>query len=89
MPGALWSGQAPGVVFGLGAAAGLMVAGLVANLWWWGYQRSRRAMFGFVLGALATALRDVQAERIHHVTGGNDLQRCIDLCASLQRLLDE
>jgi hypothetical protein len=46
-------------------------------------------MFGFVLGALATALRDVQAERIHHVTGGNDLQRCIDLCASLQRLLDE
>lgn len=88
MPGAIWSGEAPGVVFGPGAASGLIVAGLVANLWWWSYQRSRRAIFGFVLGALATALRDVQAG-IPRGTGANDLQRCIDLCTNLQRLLDE
>ena len=89
MPGAIWSGQAPGLVFGLGAASGLIVAGLVANLWWWSYRRTRRAVFGFVLGALATALRDLQVQDFHPATGGNDLQRCIDLCASLQRLMDE
>ena len=89
MPGALWSGQAPGLVFGLGAASGLIVGGLVANLGWWSYRRTRQAVFGFVLRALATALREVRAQGFHRAGGGNDLQRCIDLCASLQRLMDE
>ena len=80
------SGLTPGLIFAIGAAAGVIVAGLAANLWWLSYRRTRRAVVGFTAGALTTALRELERN------GGRDpaeLRRCADLCAGLQRLIDE
>ena len=80
------SGPTPGLIFAVGAAAGVIAAGLAANLWWLSYRGTRRAVVGFTAGALTTALRELEC------SGGRDpaeLRRCADLCAGLQRLIDE
>ena len=79
------SNLSPGLVFAVGAAAGVIAAGLAANLWWLSYRRTRRAVVGFTAGALTTALRELERN------GGRnpaELRRCADLAAGLERLID-
>ena len=78
MPCASW--------FGLSALSGLALAALAGNLCWAAHCRLRRMVLGTAADTLAARLEDLRQD-----TAGlhaDDLQRCAELCATAQRLVE-
>ena len=79
------SNLTPGLVFAVGAACGVLAAGLAANLWWMAERRMRRAVVRFTAGALTTALRELPCTG---TVDAAEVRRCVDLAAGLERLIN-
>ena len=80
MPCASW--------FGLGALSGLVLAALVANLWWAAHCRLRRMVLGAAVDTLAARVERLRRDAVAFGPDGDDLQRCTELCAAVQRLVE-
>ena len=79
MPCASW--------FGLGARSGLALAALVANLWWATHRWLHRMVLGAAVDTLAARVERLRHDAVAFGPDGDDLQRCAELCATVQRLL--
>ena len=88
MPCGLWPGVTPGVILGLGVLSGAVLAALVANVWWAAHRRLHRMVLGTAVDTLAARLERLRHDAVAFGPDGDDLQRCAELCATVQRLVE-
>ena len=77
------------LVFALGVVLGLAAAALSIGLWWTSDPRFQRAVPGFAIRALGDGLARLQSELPARGAHADQAQRCTELCATVQRLINE
>lgn len=78
----------PGLALGIGAFSGLILAARLANAWCAAQRRFRRPVLAVAVGVLAAPLGKLQRGVPAFGPDGDEVQRCVDLCVALQRLVE-